>query len=74
MTEERIPIQKAIEIANGQTGLGRKIGASQQRVRNWLLSGRVPADMCIKIEKETGVPKHELRPDLFDAPVSEPAG
>lgn len=61
------PIQRAVEIAGGQTALADKIGVKQQRVWKWLTSGRAAPDCCIAIEEaiEGQVTRYELRPDVF---------
>lgn len=53
----------------GQSELARAIGAKQQYVWRWLSRGRVPAEHCPAIERETrarGEPVtcEELRPDV----------
>lgn len=73
------PIERAVEVAGGQTALARAIGGAvkQAHVWYWLNSenGVVPAEHCIAIEQATGgaVTRHELRPDVFGpAPASNP--
>ena len=48
-----------------QTAFGEMVGVQAAAVSKWS-SGRVPAEQVVKIHKATGIPKHELRPDLFD--------
>lgn len=63
------PLEKAIQVAGGQSELARKCGASQQQISYWLHKAkkRVPAEYVIPIERATGgrVSRHELRPDLY---------
>lgn len=59
----------AVQAMGGQSELARAIGAKQQHVWNWLNRGRVPAEHCPAIERETrarGSPVtcEELRPDV----------
>lgn len=64
-------LERAIEVAGGQTALAGKIGLKQGHVWAWLRRGkRVPAEHCAAIERATGgaVTRHDLRPDIFDAP------
>jgi TorA maturation chaperone TorD len=56
-------IDKAICAAGGVGALARKLGIAQPSVSNW---SRVPAERVIAVEAVTGVPRTELRPDLYD--------
>jgi DNA-binding transcriptional regulator YdaS (Cro superfamily) len=58
---------RAIELAGSQSALARQIGAKQSTVWYWLfLSTRgVPPEAAVKIEKAVGIPRQELRPDLW---------
>lgn len=59
-------LHRAVDVAGGQTELARKLGTSQARVWQWLRPGRrLPAEYVLQIERATGVPRHELRPDLY---------
>ena len=67
-------LQRAIEAAGSQTALAEKINVTQQAISALVKRGaRVSAEMAISIERETGVPRHELRPDLWPAPQSDAA-
>ena len=67
------PIEKAVEVAGGQTALATSLGIKQAHVWNWLNRGTpVTASLCVAIERATGgaVTRYELRPDVFgEAPV-----
>lgn len=52
--------------------LARLIGVNKSSVTLWGLR-RVPAERVLEIEKATGVPRHELRPDLYPSPTPTPA-
>jgi DNA-binding transcriptional regulator YdaS (Cro superfamily) len=43
--------------------LAKKLGRTKAAVSRWL-EERVPAEVCPDIEKLTGVPCEELRPDV----------
>jgi len=61
-------LERAIAAAGGQSALARLIGKSQGHVWHWLKVGkRVPAEAVLAIEGATGVPRHELRPDVYPA-------
>lgn len=55
-------LDKAIGAAGGVRALARAVGVSQPAISNWK---RVPADRVLSIEALTGVPRGELRPDLY---------
>lgn len=62
-------VDRAINAAGGVSQLARKIGISQPSVSNW---STVPAQRVTAVEAATGVPRAQLRPDLFREPaVSE---
>ena len=56
-------LDRAIDAAGGIAQLARKIGISQPSVSNWT---RVPAQRVIAVETATGVPRNDLRPDLYE--------
>jgi DNA-binding transcriptional regulator YdaS (Cro superfamily) len=59
-------LRRAIRNAGGQAALARRLGVSQQLLSGWVTGAkRIRAERVLKIEKETGIPRHELRPDLY---------
>lgn len=59
-------LREAIEIAGGQTALGRLIGEDQGTIWAWLnTTKKVPAEAVLPIEAAVGVSRHKLRPDLY---------
>lgn len=50
------------------TRLAREIGVSHSTVLGWLAT-RVPAERVKAVSAVTGIPPHELRPDVFDPPA-----
>ena len=58
-------LQKAIEIMGGLAPMARALGIDRAAIRRW---HSVPDWWIIKIEHLTGVPREELRPDLYLAP------
>lgn len=63
--------EKAIQAAKSQARLGKLIGRPQQTISYWKRHG-VPAEAAILIEQATGVPRHEIRPDVFGPKVGRP--
>lgn len=67
-------LSRATEKAGGQLALAKAIGTTQSNVWTWLNKSKrgVPAEMAGRIEAATGVPRHELRPDVFAPQVEAP--
>lgn len=65
-------IARAVELAGGQTELARKVGSRQQQVWNWISGRPVPDSRCPHVERSTGVPCEELRPDLPWVRIPDP--
>ena len=66
-------LEKAIEIAGGQSALGRLIDRDQKAIWAWInTTQKVPAEDVLKIEEAVKgqVSRHELRPDVY--PKSAP--
>jgi DNA-binding transcriptional regulator YdaS (Cro superfamily) len=64
-------LRRACARAGGQKPLARRIGTTQSRVWYWLERSKhgVAAPFVIAVEAATGVPRHELRPDIYPAPA-----
>lgn len=66
-------LQKAIDIAGGQNKLAKKLRkirknkCSQSMVNYWLREAKngAPAEYCPALEKITGIPKEQFRPDIY---------
>lgn len=63
--ESIIALNRAIEIAGGQTALAILLGKKQGHVSSWLSRGGAPASECAAIEAATGIRCEDLRPDLY---------
>jgi TorA maturation chaperone TorD len=57
-----LALDRAIEAAGGVRALARALGISQPAISSWK---RVPSDRLVAVEAATGIPRAELRPDLF---------
>lgn len=62
---EPTPIERAIDICRTQAGLARRINKTQQTVSFWKKRGVIPAEDVPAVEAATGIPRNELRPDIF---------
>jgi len=59
-------LKAAIEIVGSQAKMARLCGISQPAVWRWVKGGKVlPSDHVRTVEAATGVPRWELRPDLY---------
>jgi DNA-binding transcriptional regulator YdaS (Cro superfamily) len=58
-------LSRALKAVGGPAGLARPLGVSIQAVSQW---DEVPPLRVLAVERVTGVPRHELRPDLYPAP------
>ncbi|MBK9083040.1 MAG: molecular chaperone TorD family protein [Rhizobiales bacterium] len=62
-------LEKAIAAIGGVSALSRALGVSQPTVSNWR---RIPSERVLAAEAATGVPRGDLRPDLYpSAPATE---
>lgn len=68
-------LKRACEVAGGQKPLADLIGTTQSQVWYWLTRSKrgVPAEFVLPIERETGVSRSELRPDLWPEEVEDTA-
>ena len=64
-------LKRACDAVGGQKRLADKIGTRQSLIWYWLNSSKkgVPAEFVLPIERETGVSRSELRPDLYPSEI-----
>lgn len=56
-------IEKAVKaVRGGVSALARELGINRQNIYDW---NQIPADHIVAIEQITGVPREQLRPDLY---------
>ena len=65
-------LDRAIQTTGGAEAFAEAVGVSRRTVFNWK-AVRIPADRVPDVERITGIPRHELRPDLWDAPAAQPS-
>jgi len=58
----QLALQRAIKSAGGYTALAKLIGVSRPAVARWIV---VPPLRVLAVEQASGVPRRELRPDLY---------
>lgn len=64
-------MERAIRFAGSGAALARLIGVSTVMVHKWRNGARITPERARQIEQATNgaVRRHELRPDVFDAPT-----
>ena len=50
--------------------VSRALGVTRAAVATW---PRVPAERVIEVSRITGIPRHDLRPDIYEPPHVEDA-
>jgi DNA-binding transcriptional regulator YdaS (Cro superfamily) len=67
ITPVEIAAQRAKTAAGGPSALSRALNGvrTPQAISVWR---RVPATFVEDVERITGIPRHELRPDIYPAP------
>jgi DNA-binding transcriptional regulator YdaS (Cro superfamily) len=58
-------INKAIKKAGNANRLAKHLGVDRQLVIYWRDNGKPAPEHCMKINAFTGVPLHDLRPDVY---------
>lgn len=65
------PLAEAVRRAGSQSAFARMVGRNQSTIYDWLNEGKaLPGEYVLIVERETGVSKHDLRPDLYPADLS----
>lgn len=55
-------VRMAVDAAGGHRRLGRLLNVTHQAIGQW---EAVPGERLVEIEVLTGVPREEMRPDIF---------
>jgi DNA-binding transcriptional regulator YdaS (Cro superfamily) len=64
-------ILDAINRAGGMRPLAKRLGVTHQTVLKWRDGRlRITAERAVDVEREVGVERHRLRPDLWPEPVA----
>jgi len=58
-------IEQVIKQSGGIGALSKALRISPQAIHKWRKKGGVPLDRVIEVEKLSGVPREQLRPELF---------
>jgi DNA-binding transcriptional regulator YdaS (Cro superfamily) len=68
MTNQDI-IALVLAKAGGMHALGRALGINYQSFQKWK---KIPAERVLAIEHITGIPREQLRPDLYGSYIPPP--
>ena len=58
-------IERAVQAVGSQSALARATNVTPQAAQQWVARGRVSHKKVIEVARVSGVPRHELRPDLY---------
>jgi len=56
----------AIKALGGPLAAADRLGRAQSTISGYLKDGNAPADVCMKLEVETGYAAEDMRPDLAE--------
>ena len=70
MSKESINVDSVIDGLGGTKATADLTGLSLQAIANWRARKQIPTVHCQTVSAHSGIPLHELRPDIFPAPQS----
>ena len=69
MAQEAI-VERVVEAAGGTKALAEALGITREAIYLW---EKVPPARVLDLERLTGIPRHELRPDYYPPPDKDAA-
>lgn len=72
-----VPLSAAMQVAEvitkagGVAHIAQRLGLHHTSIIGWRKVGRIPAERVAAVSRLAGVPKHEIRPDLFEPPSED---
>jgi DNA-binding transcriptional regulator YdaS (Cro superfamily) len=64
------PLWQALQLRGMTSRLARELGISTQAISQW---DRCPIGRVLEVERVTGIPRWQLRPDYYPQPEMEKA-
>ena len=61
-------VDTIIQAGGGPSKVGKQLGLHHASVIEWRKTGQVPVAHVLRLEQITGIPRHQLRPDVYPAP------
>ena len=58
-------IRRAVKAAGGTKAVATRFDIHRQAVEKWVKENRLPAERVLVLEEMSGIPRHELRPDIY---------
>jgi len=71
--DTRTLLAAAVKCAGSQSKLAADAGVSQVTIHKALKNGRVTAELAVKLERASQIPRHLWRPDMWPAPAKQDA-
>lgn len=69
--KKRSPLTKYLKAKRGNlTELAKSLGITPGAINQW---DEVPADKLVAVSRQTGIPRQDLRPDLYEGMTIEAA-
>ena len=68
MKDAQTALERAVLAAGGPSALAAQLGIKPQAISQW---DEVPPLRVLAVERITGVPRNELRPDLYPVEPAE---
>ena len=66
-------VEQIIDKAGGLTKVARDLNVPIATVSSWRLRCQIPVRRVLDVERVTGVPRHEIRPDIYPPPQTTEA-
>ena len=61
-------LERAWKALGSRGALAKALSISPSTISMWQTRGRIPSDQVLKVEQISGIPREQLRPDLYRKP------